>query len=107
MTIAKAEAVQAPGAGDIAAAPMPMEVGGAKVPYGRLLHFAWVLVKGSLGVLAGMVAFSTFVQLLTQYNSQILSSLTSMLSSSAAGTAGAAAEKKGGGGMLSHSSGVL
>lgn len=99
MTIAKAEAVQAPG-GDIAAAPMPMEVGGAKVPYGRLLHFAWVLVKGSLGVLAGMVAFSTFVQLLTQYNSQILSSLTAMLSSSAAATAGAPAEKKGGGGML-------
>ncbi|MBL8662187.1 MAG: ABC transporter ATP-binding protein [Candidatus Odyssella sp.] len=97
MTIAKAEAVQAPGAGDIAAAPMPMEVGGAKVPYGRLLRFAWVLVKGSLGVLAGMVAFSTFVQLLTQYNSQILSSLTAMLSSSAAGTAGAPAEKKGGG----------
>jgi ABC-type multidrug transport system fused ATPase/permease subunit len=101
MTIAKAEAVQAPGGGDaharIAAAPMAMEVGGAKVPYGRLLRFAWLLVKGSLGVLAGMVAFSIFVQLLTQYNSQILSSVTSMLSTAAAG---AGAEKKGGGGIL-------
>jgi ATP-binding cassette subfamily B protein len=97
MTIAKAEAVQGPGAGEIAAAPMAMEVGGAKVPYGRLLRFAWLLVKGSLGVLAGMVAFSTFVQLLTQYNSQILSSVTSMLSSAASGAAG---DKKGPPGML-------
>ncbi len=97
MTIAKAEAVEAPGGGEIAAAPMPMEVGGAKVPYGRLLHFAWVLVRGSLGVLAGMIAFSTFTQLLTQYNSQILSSLTAMLSSSAAGAAG---ETRGPPGML-------
>ncbi len=96
MNIAKAEAVQAPGAGNIAAAPMAMEVGGGKVPYGRLLRFAWLLVKGSLGVLAGTVAFSTFVQLLTQYNSQILSSVTSMLSSAAAGPA----EKKGPPGML-------
>jgi ATP-binding cassette subfamily B protein len=76
---------------------MPMEVGGGKVPYGRLLRFAWRLVKGSLGVLAGMVAFSTFVQLFTQYNSQILSSVTSMLSSAASGAAG---DKKGPAGML-------
>ena len=75
MTIAKAEAIEAKGAGDFEAAPMAMEVGGGKVPYGRLVRFAWLLVKGSLGVLAGMVAFSTFVQLFTQYNSQILSSV--------------------------------
>ena len=55
MTIAKAEAVEAPGAGDIAAAPMAMEVGGAKVPYGRLLRFAWLLVKGSLGSAMGQI----------------------------------------------------
>ena len=97
MTIAKAEAIEANSAGDFEAAPMAMEVGGGKVPYGRLVRFAWLLVKGSLGVLAGMVAFSTFVQLFTQYNSQILSSVTSMLSSSAAGAAG---DKKGPSGML-------
>jgi ABC-type multidrug transport system fused ATPase/permease subunit len=96
MIIPKAEAVAAPGAGDIAALPAPMAVGGGAVPYGRLLRFAWLLVRGSLGVLAGMVAFSVFVQLLTQYNSQILSSLTAMLSSTAAG----AADKKAPPGLL-------
>ncbi|MCW5774320.1 MAG: ABC transporter ATP-binding protein, partial [Rhodospirillaceae bacterium] len=102
MTIAKAEIIDAKGADGpegIAAAPMPIEVGGGKVPYGRLMRFAWVLVKRSLPVLAGMVAFSTFVQLLTQYNSQILSSVTTMLSESAAGSA-AAATKKGPPGFL-------
>lgn len=98
MTIAEAEAIEAGGADNIAAAPMPMAAGGGKVPYGRLLRFAWVLVKGSLPVLAGMVAVSTFVQLLTQYNSQILSSVTSMLSSAAAGSA--TSDKKDGGGLL-------
>jgi ABC-type multidrug transport system fused ATPase/permease subunit len=98
MSIAKAEAIEGKGGGEIMAAPMPMEVGGTKVPYGRLLRFAWVLVRPSLGVLAGMVAISTFVQLLTQYNSQILSTVTAMLSASAA-PAGAA-ETKGGAGLL-------
>lgn len=101
MTIAKAELLDAKGAGGpegITAAPMPMEVGAGKVPYGRLVRFAWVLVRGSLLVLAGMVAFSTFTQLLTQYNSQILSSVTTMLSESAAGAA--VADKKGPPGML-------
>lgn len=96
MTIAKAEAIEAGAGNGIMAAPMPMEVGGGKVPYGRLLRFAWILVRPSLGVLAGMVAISTFVQLLTQYNSQILSSVTSMLSTAAAG----AADKKGPPGFL-------
>jgi ATP-binding cassette subfamily B protein len=116
MTAAKAEPVPGPGGATgpvvagpvgagpvgpgpvgvpVAGGPMAVPIDGAKVPYRRLLRFAWLLVKGSLGVLAGMVAISVFAQLLTQYNSQILSTVTSMLSTAAAG-----AEKKGPPGLL-------
>jgi ATP-binding cassette subfamily B protein len=82
----------------IAAMGGPMEVGGARVPYGRLVRFAWHIVQGSVPALLGMIAIAVLVQLLTQYNSQILSSVTAMLSASASGAP--AGKKDAGAGFL-------
>jgi ABC-type multidrug transport system fused ATPase/permease subunit len=82
---------------NIGAMAGPIEVGsGEHVPYGRLVRFAWKIVAGAIPALLGTIAISVLVQLITQYNSQVLSSVTGMLSASASGAAAKAAGAPGG-----------